>query len=130
MRKIETHTLLSALWLFTLINIIFRDIHQLAKKSHLEMLLANEISDTLLFLVGFVIEIPIAMVLLSLLLEPRFLRPLTFVATLITSVGMVSVPPTDLDDVFFLAIQLLAMGAIAWATWRWPHEGDLSKNRL
>lgn len=79
MRKIETNTLLSALWLFILLNVIFRDIHQLAKKSYLEMLLASEISDVLLFLVGFVIEIPIAMVPFSLLLARRILRPLTFV---------------------------------------------------
>lgn len=130
MRKIETNTLLSALWLFILLNVIFRDIHQLAKKSYLEMLLASEISDVLLFLVGFVIEIPIAMVLFSLLLARRILRPLTFVAALVTTAGMVSAPPTDLDDVFFLVIQLLAMVAIVWTAWRWSQEDRLSTGRF
>jgi len=130
MRKIETNTLLSALWLFILLNVIFRDLHQLAKKSYLEMLLAREISDVLLFLVGFIIEIPIAMVLFSLLLARRILRLLTFVAALITSVGMVSVPPTDLDDVFFLIIQLLAMFAIVWTAWWWLHEDRLPNGRF
>ena len=130
MRKIETNTLLSALWLFILLNVIFRDLHEIAKKSHLEMLLASEVSDVLLFLVGFVIEIPIAMVLFSLLLSRRILRPLTIVATLVITVGMVSVPPTDLDDVFFLTIQLLAMIAIVWTVWRWSQEDRLSNGRF
>ncbi|MCG8612575.1 MAG: DUF6326 family protein [Pseudomonadales bacterium] len=130
MRKIETNTLLSALWLFILLNVIFRDLHEIAKKSHLEMLLASEVSDVLLFLVGFVIEIPIAMVLFSLLLSRRILRPLTIVAALVITVGMVSVPPTDLDDVFFLTIQLLAMIAIVWTVWRWSQEDRLSNSRF
>ena len=130
MRKIETNTLLSALWLFILLNVIFRDLHEIAKKSHLEMLLASEVSDVLLFLVGFVIEIPIAMVLFSLLLSRRILRPLTIVAALVITVGMVSVPPTDLDDVFFLTIQLLAMIAIVWTVWRWSQEDRLSNGRF
>ncbi len=126
MRKIKTNTQLSALWLFMLLNIIFRDIHQLAKKSYLEMLLASEISEVLMFFVGFVIEIPIAMVLFSLLFVRRILRPLTIVAALVTTAGMVSVPPTDLDDAFFLVIQLLAMVAIVCIAWRWPETVGLS----
>ncbi len=129
MRRIETNTLLSSLWLFTLLNIIFRDIHELAKKSHLEQILASEVSEVLLFIAGFVIEIPIAMVLLSLLLVRRILRPITLVAALIISAGMLSLPPTDLDDVFFLTIQLLAMVAILWTAWRWPGEDRLSTVR-
>ena len=37
MRKIDTNTKLSTLWLFILLNIIFRDLHQLGKKAFLEM---------------------------------------------------------------------------------------------
>lgn len=126
MRKIETNTLLSSLWLFTLLNIIFRDIHELAKKSHLEQILATEVSEVLLFVVGFVIEIPIAMVLFSLLLARRILRPITLVAAPIIAAGMLSFPPTDLDDVFFLIFQLLALVTIMWTAWRWPQADPLS----
>lgn len=126
MRKIGTNTLLSNLWLFTLLNIIFRDIHELAKKSHLEQILATEVSELLLFVAGFVIEIPIAMVLFSLLFARRILRPITFVAALIVTAGMLSFPPTDLDDVFFLIIQLLALVTIMWTAWRWPQADPQS----
>lgn len=35
MRRIDRHTLLSALWLFILLNIIFRDIHQMVLASRI-----------------------------------------------------------------------------------------------
>ncbi|SDZ39971.1 hypothetical protein SAMN05444004_11316 [Jannaschia faecimaris] len=77
----------------------FRDIHQLARKSYLETLLANEVSETLLLIVVVVvIEIPIAMVLLSLLLTRKVPRPLTLIPAAVTALGMVSVPPTDMDN--------------------------------
>lgn len=73
MITIDTRTKLSALWLFILLNIIFRDIHQFVLASHLEMLLTGyyngmEITEELMLLGGFLVQIPIAMVLFSLLL--------------------------------------------------------------
>ena len=90
MRKLDPHTLLSALWLFILLNIIFRDIHQFALKSHLEMLLTGYydgmlITDELMLLGGFLALVPISMVVLSLLLQPRWLRPATAVAVVFTA---------------------------------------------
>jgi hypothetical protein len=128
MKPIDTSTKLSALWLFILLNIIFRDMHQFALKSHLEMLLTGyhngiEITETLMFFGAFLAEVPIAMVLFSLLLTRRICRPLTFVAVFITGATLVSSSPTDLDDVFFLTIELAAMVAILWTAWRW-HEHD------
>ncbi len=41
MRRLDLHILLSALWLFMLLNIIFRDIHQFVLASHIEMLLTG-----------------------------------------------------------------------------------------
>ncbi|MEQ9586771.1 MAG: DUF6326 family protein [Parvibaculaceae bacterium] len=125
MDKVDTKTKLSALWLFMLLNIIFRDIHQLAMKSYLEMLLSGAsksgtpITDDLMLIVGFVIEIPIAMVLFSLLLTRRILRPVTFVAVIITAVGLVSSAPSDKDDIFFLVIELAVIAGIVWTVWTW-----------
>ena len=41
MDTVDTRIKLSTLWLFILLNIIFRDIHQFALKSPLEMLLTG-----------------------------------------------------------------------------------------
>ncbi|WP_299826372.1 DUF6326 family protein [uncultured Roseobacter sp.] len=131
MRKIDRHTLLSALWLFTLLNIIFRDIHQFALKSHLEMLLTGRyngmlITEELMLLGGVLVQVPIAMVLFSLLLTRRIARPVTIVATIITTSTLLSTAPTDMDDMFHLGIELAAMMAIFWAAWTWSDAGRIA----
>ena len=127
MRIIKTNNLLSALWLFVLLNIIFRDIHQFVLKSHLEMLLTGryngmEITEELMLLGGFLVEIPIAMVLFSLLFARRIARPLTFVAVAITTGTLLFTAPSDLDDLFHLVIELAAITVIAWKAWAWPDD--------
>lgn len=79
MDKIDTRTKLSALCLFTILNIVFRGIHQMTLKSHLEMLLTGiydgiEITENLMLVGGFLVEVPIAMVLFSLLLNRKIGR--------------------------------------------------------
>ena len=129
MRKIETNSLLSGLWLFILLNVIFRDIHQFVLKSHLEMLLSGTyngtpITDELMLLGGILVQVPIGMVLFSLLLDRRIGRPVTLVAALITAATLVSVPPSDMDDVFHLGVELAAIAAILWTAWTWPRHDD------
>jgi len=124
MEKIDTKTKLSALWLFILLNIIFRDLHQFGSRGFLEMLMTGyvngiEITEGLMLFGGFLAEVPIAMVLFSLLLTRKISRPLTIVAAFITTATLVSSVPTDLDDVFHLAIELAAMAAILWTVWKW-----------
>ena len=125
MEKIDRNTKLSALWLFILLNIIFRDLHQFANRPFLEMLLTGtyngiEVTEELMLLGGFLAEVPIAMVLLSLVLTRRIGRPVTFVAAFITAATLVSSAPSDMDDVFHLVIELAAMVAIVWTAWKWP----------
>ena len=127
MEKIDTNTKLSALWLFILLNIIFRDLHQFGNKPFLEMLLTGtyngiEVTEELMLLGGFLAEVPIAMVLFSLLLTRRIGRPVTFVAAFITAATLVSSAPSDMDDVFHLVIELAAMVAILWTAWSWPER--------
>lgn len=127
MTPIDTRAKLSALWLFILLNIIFRDIHQYVLASHLEMLLTGfyngiEVTDELMLLGGVLVQIPIAMVLFSLLLTRRIGRPVTIGAAIITTGTLLSTAPTDLDDTFHLIIELVAMVAILWTAWTWTDE--------
>ncbi len=134
MRPVDTHTKLSALWLFILLNIVFRDLHQLVMPGFLETIMTGqfngmEITAELMLLGGVVVSVPISMVPLSLLLERRFARPVTFVAALITTVTMVPPAPIDLDDAYHFALQLVAMAAIVVIAWRWaqtPAAGGTS----
>ena len=121
---IKPNLKLSALWLFILLNVIFRDIHQFTMKAHLEMLLTGyyngmEITDSLMLLGGFLVEVPIAMFLLSLLLRRRYNRPLNIVAVVITAGVFLTERPSDPDDVFFKIIEFIALGAIVWTAIRW-----------
>ncbi|MEM9763908.1 MAG: DUF6326 family protein [Pseudomonadota bacterium] len=122
---------LAALWLFVLLNIIFRDIHQFALKSHLEMLLTGTyngvvITEELMLFGAVIVQIPVGMVPLSVWLGRRAGRPVKFVAVVLATVGMLSNAPTDLDDWFHLIIQLLAMAAIVRLAWLWTGPASRS----
>lgn len=128
MRRIDPHVLLSALWLFILLKIIFHDNHQFVLASHIEMLLAGhyngiEITEGLMLLGSSLVQVPIAMVLFSLLLTRKIGRPVTFLAAIVTTGTLLSSPPTDMDDTFHLVIEIVALMAILWTAWMWPeHE--------
>jgi hypothetical protein len=115
---------LSALWLFTLLNVIFRDIHQMTMKSHLEMLLTGyyngmEVTDEIMLFGGIVLEIPIAMVLFSLLLKRKYNR-IVNIAAVVISAGLFLVEmPGDLDDWFFKIIEFIAFFAILITAIKW-----------
>ena len=127
MRKVDPHLMLASLWLFILLNIIFRDLHQFVMPGFIESIMTGrfngmDITPELMLLGGIVVSVPISMVPLSLLLERRFLRPVTFLAALVTTVTMIPPAPMDLDDVYHLVLQLAAMAGIVVAAWRWPAQ--------
>lgn len=127
MRKLDPHTLLSALWLFILINIIFRDIHQFVLKSHIEMLLAGYyngilITDELMLMGGVFAFVPISMVLCSLVLERRRLRPVSAFGVIFAAGPALMAPPTDMDDVLHFGVAFCALAAISWIVWCWRED--------
>ncbi len=127
MEQIKINFKLAAFWLFILLNIIFRDIHQFTMKSHLEMLLTGvyngtEVTEELMLLGGFLVEIPIAMFLFSVLLKRKWSRPLNLIAAVLTIGVLMAEPPSDMDDLFFKVIEFMAIGAIIWTSWKWRPE--------
>ena len=120
---------LSALWLFTLLNVIFRDIHQFTIKPHLEMLLTGyyngiEVTQELMLIGGMVLEIPIAMVLFSLLLKRKYNRIANIVAVIITAGLFLVEPPSDMDDWFFKIVEFIAFVAILITARKWRTDTD------
>ena len=129
MDKLHPKLQLSALWLFTLLNVIFRDIHQFTMKSHLEMLLTGyyngmEVTEELMLIGGMVLEIPILMVLLSLLLKREYNRIANIVAVIISAGLFLVEPPSDMDDWFFKIVEFIAFFAILITTLKWKHDSD------
>jgi hypothetical protein len=114
---------LSTLWIFVLFNLIFRDIHEFARPGFLEGIMARQVSEELLLLGGIMIEIPIAMVLLSRLLKVRANRPANIIAgALMIVLVIVNNTAPDLDDIFFATIEVAAMSLIVWFAWKLPKQ--------
>ena len=118
----EPRTVLSALWVFLLMNIIFRDIHQFLSPGYMDWVIAGEmfdqqITDELLLYGGIAVEVMIVMVLLPHVLPRRALRIVNTFAALFTTALVLFTPPIDPDDVFFLIIMLATLLAILWFGW-------------
>ena len=118
----EPRIVLSGLWIFFLMNIIFRDIHQFLSPGYMDWVIAGEmfgqkITDELLLFGGIAVEVMIVMVLLPLVLARRALRIVNCLATMFTTALILFTPPIDPDDVFFLAICLPTLGFVAWYGW-------------
>ena len=128
--KIKHETLLSTLWLFVLLNMIFRDIHQFVKKGSIEEIMTGmvngiEITDELMLLGGFLAEIPILMVLLSRILDDRANKWANIITGLITlAVFATAVPSLDMDDAFHMTIEIVAILWIFQIAWKLPTHNN------
>lgn len=123
----NTRQKLFALWIFILLNIIFRDIHQMTLKSHLEMLLTGyyngtEVTDAIMLVGALIVNIPIGMLLVTLLLNRKLSRKLNIIAASLMPLILLSSLPTDMDDVFHLSVELIALVAIIMSSVKWKHD--------
>jgi len=109
-KGIKATSLLSLLWIFVLLNMIFRDLHQFLNKGFIHELLNSDIPETFMLLFGVLLEIPILMVVLSKILGPRANKWANFLAVAITLAGILySATSADLDDIFFGLVEIVAL---------------------
>ena len=118
----EPRAFLSTLWLFFLLNIIFRDIHQFLSPGYMDWVIAGEmfgqkITDELLLFGGIAVEVMILMVLLPFVLPRRALRIVNIIAVIFTCGLILFTSPIDPDDWFFLVICLITLAVIARISW-------------
>ena len=123
----NNHLKLFSLWLFILFNIIFRDIHQMTLKSHLEMLLSGyyngmEITEWIMLSGAIIVNIPISMLLVSLFTKRSINRRLNLIAGSLMPFILLTSPPTDMDDYFHLIIELLALLSIVSTSYNWKKD--------
>ena len=116
---ISQTSLLSTLWVFVLFNMIFRDLHQFLNPVAFQEMRSYHFSETQVLLFGFMLEIPVSMVLLSQVLPMKVNKWVNLFASLFTLLGALSTLPTaDMDDVFFTLINLTALIAIGFTAWK------------
>ena len=117
--------LLSILWVFIILNFFARDIHELGRPGMLEQMMSGTIdgvvvTEMLMLIGGIMIEIPILMTILALLLPygvNRWANIDVGILTMLMIVAMNLKP--DLDNVFFMGIQLIALIGIVGIAWQW-----------
>ncbi len=133
-QKIKPQTLLSTLWIFILLNMVFRDLHQLGKAGFLEEMMTGvvngvKITEELMLFGGFLAEIPILMVLLSRILANKVNKWANIIASIITMLVLLSaLPSADMDDVFFLIVEGVAFLAIIRIAWGLPSLSENQQN--
>jgi hypothetical protein len=132
---IDMKALLSTIWIFVLFNIAFRDIHEILRPGFLEEVMTGtvngvQMTEGFLLLGGMMLEIPIAMVLLSRVLPYRVNRWANIIAGPIAITLIVVGAPSDLDDMFFATIVVVTLLLLVWYAWKWPDPGLSSNNGI
>ena len=118
---------LSTLWVFVLFNLIFSEFHRLLQPGFLEEVMTGTISGVqmsqeVLLLGAVVLEIPIAMALLSRVLSYRVNRWANIIAGAMTIAIVLFNMSADLDNIFFSTIGVVAMFLVVWYAWRWHRQ--------
>jgi hypothetical protein len=130
--KIKPQTLLSTLWIFVLLNIIFRDLHQFVKSGFIEEIMTGtvngiKITDELMLLGGFLAETPILMVLLSRILNNSINKWANIIAGIITlAVFATGIPSLDIDDACHMVIETAAILWIFRIAWKLPAHDNIN----
>ena len=133
---VDRKALLSTLWIFVLLNIIFRDFHELGRPGFLQEMMTGVVNGTriteeMMLLGGIMIEIPILMVLLSRVLKASVNRWANLVAGVFAiATVLINTRTPDLDDIFFATIEIAALAVIIWLAWRWPQQEAMSPSKL
>ena len=119
-------TKMSTLWVFALLNVVFRDIHELFRPGFLAEIMTGtvggvEMTEGLLLQAGIMLELLIVMVLLARVLPYGLNRWANIIVGLFAAVYILISGTNDLDDMFFAAVELVTSLLIVWFAWRWPN---------
>jgi uncharacterized protein DUF6326 len=126
----EMKSKFSTLWLFASLNYIYCDILGLMNPSMLKGFIAGnvagiDITQGFLLASGVLVEIPMAMVLLSRILGYRANRVANIVAGVVMTavqLGSNFVGAPAPYYVFFSIFEIATTAAIVWFAWTWRHE--------
>ena len=117
-------TRLSTLWIVVMFNMVFADILFFMKPGALEGLWAGQgvlgggqVTEGILLVFAIFLEIPIAMIFVSRVLNRRANRWANTVAAAITAVFVVGGGSLDLHAVFFATVEVACMALIVWSVW-------------
>jgi len=122
-RKMDPKALLSTLWIVVMINMLAADILSLYIPGALDELAktAGNTPIAQLMLGGAIMmELAIAMIIMSRVLNRRVTRWLNIIVGLITIVFVVGPGATYPHYVFIAAVEVVCLLLIIWNAWKWP----------
>lgn len=118
--EIDKKALLSTLWIFVLLNVIFRDLHEFFRAGMIEEIITGTpVSEQMMLIGGIMMEIPILMVLLSRILDYGINRWANIIIGAVIIALVISMGQKDLDDLFFASVEVIALSAIIWLAVKW-----------
>jgi hypothetical protein len=122
----DTKVKLSTFWIVVMFNMVFADIVGFMNPGALKDIMTGtvgiEITQELLLVFSILLEIPIAMVLLSRILKPRANRWANIVASVVTILFVIGGGSTYLSYIFFATVEVACMLLIIWYAWNWPKQ--------
>ncbi|MEM7333850.1 MAG: DUF6326 family protein [Chloroflexota bacterium] len=123
----EMKSLLSTLWIFIFLNILFKDIHELLRAGYIEQMISgtvngNQVTELTLLIAAIGLQLPISMIVLSRVLAYPINRRLNMILPVLTAVIILTNEPNpDPDNIFFAIINVAVSGLIIWLAWQWPN---------
>jgi len=134
---VDRKAALSTLWVFVMFNFLYADVLALfdvVYNGKLES--AIQFTPVTLLGVSVLLEIPMAMVILSRILKYRANRWTNIIAgtayTLVTLITQFILPisngTTTTYYLFFGAIEILSTSLIVWHAWKWPKPDVSASN--
>jgi hypothetical protein len=122
--KMDTKVLLSTLWIVVMINMAYADILGLFIPGALEEVAKTSVSTgttipQLMLGGAIMLEIPIAMILLSRVLKFKVNRWVNIIASVITIAYVVGGESTTPHYIFIATIEVVCMLLIVWFAWKW-----------
>jgi len=113
---------LSTLWVFVMFNMVFADIVGFLNPGALEEMIAMRPAQGLLLAFSILLEVPIAMIVLSRVLKYRVNRWANIVAGAITILFVIGGGNISISYIFFATIEVLCILLIIWYAWKWPDQ--------
>ena len=117
----DPRAVLSMLWVYVLLNTLFRDIHEFFRDGFIEEVISGRVNGTELTMVtaALVLQLPLSMVVLSRIL-PRHVNRLANIAiSVLTGASVVGTWPKDADDIAFAVFATIGLLAIIAYSWTW-----------
>jgi len=113
---------LSTLWIFVMFNMVFADIIGFLNPGALEEMMAMKPPPGMLLAFSILVEIPIAMIVLSRLLKHRVNRWANIVACVVTILWVIGGGNASATYIFFATIEVGCMLLMIWIAWKWREE--------